>query len=322
MWRFRRLSKQKATIDNVALQDTINKSKGLMAKSSSTQDTCNSLNLSQSACAYLQDNQCCVNSVAQQADNEISAAKGCPMFTDIFNVQQKVGQRSLAECQMASSTTISTDMASKIFNQTTQSAQNSSEGITVAFLVVILLIIAVILFAPVIAVSVVGGKALKAIYTALGPILMIAGVVCLIIFAVNGKPEQIEPDRVFRADEDRDDCLTGVHKQRSTYGDALQKLRSKSDYGAMTFFTDAGSWPADRTEQPTSSATGLAVFYSPDCAGKMDTQPVDKPAAMFPVCAHKSTYNLLLAITGGLLIVAGVVVLTIGILARRRRQTP
>jgi hypothetical protein len=175
------LTKMQVTIDNVALQRTINKAKGLMSKSSSDQFTCNSIDVNQSACKYLSQNQCCSNRSSSNQMNLLD--RGCTVG-DWSNIDQKNESKQYSRCLLSAQSSVSDDLAGKIFNKSSQAAENTSEGLTMSFLIVLIILIALVIGAPIILVGTLGNK----IFTILGILLIIAGIVCIVLYYKSKKP--------------------------------------------------------------------------------------------------------------------------------------
>lgn len=129
------LSKMDASIDNMALQDVLNKASGLLAKSSSDQYTCNSLNQKMSACKYIRQSQCCNNMINASQQNILD--KGCATGK-WSRINQSNRASQYASCNMTTQSNVSDVIATAIVNSTTQSGENSSSGITPMFLLALL----------------------------------------------------------------------------------------------------------------------------------------------------------------------------------------
>ena len=227
------LSKMDASIDNSAIQTALNSAKGLMSTSDSSQDICNNISTEMSACKYINQQQCCSQNVKQTQSNLLDA--GC-QIGGIKNVMQSNNLSAENNCMLSSQTSITDDLSSHITNTVSQSATNKSEGLTMNFLIIFLIIIFVILGGPVV-IGVSGGRA---IFRHIVPILIFAGIaVCIIftlLFIFTIKKEKSQNNLPFTA-------CTGTkilgQISRNTFGAVKEKVK-EDDVIGYDFFVDVG----------------------------------------------------------------------------------
>jgi hypothetical protein len=292
-----------ASIDNSALQSALNSAKGMMSDSSSDQENCNNISLDMSACKYLQQNQCCAQQTSQVQSNLLQA--GCEVG-QINNIVQSNNANALSSCILSSQTSVTTEMASNIKNTVSQAAENKSEGLTMGFFIILVVIFFVIVGSPLILSKIIG----TLFFEYIGPILSLVGVVCIIIWAVfTRKPEVTkynDPFYTYQGVKYLDQLAP------STFGEVKARVK-KDDVMGYDFYIDAGDdgWgnsksPKDPTkiaDDQTGSVAYVTVMPKSDAAHTS----FDKSKSS-AVTYIKATENIKLKFVGCGLVIAGVIV--------------
>jgi hypothetical protein len=125
------LSNMDASIDNSALQQTLNKASGVLSTSASNQKSCNEITADMTACKYIQQDQCCNNELRSTQLNLLEA--GCA--TSMSKIKQDNKLSQLERCKMGSSS-VSEDQAKQdLKNKGDQKSENLSEGVTAAAII-------------------------------------------------------------------------------------------------------------------------------------------------------------------------------------------
>jgi hypothetical protein len=236
------VTKMDATIDNQAVMNALNEAKGLMSSSESSQMSCNDLSASMSACKYIQQTQCCNNKVSQKHQNMLDKKCSIGAFT---NINQNIDATALSSCLLSSQSGITDDMSSKLFNKNNFSADNKSEGLTTAGLFIILLIIALVVFSPMILEFTMSGGGLGSggsghssllikIIFILALILGLTGIVMIVLYFVNKKDEQNSTNTPYFL------CSSTKYQQpiKVSYKDAKQKVKEDSSLVGFDFIID------------------------------------------------------------------------------------
>ena len=135
------LSEMDASIDNLALQKSLNEAKGAGATSDSDQFMCTDISVNQSACKYVRQSLCCSNDINQKQSNVLQT--GC---ASVENVEQANEASARASCEISASATISETMKTAVKNSVTQDAITKSTGVTLDFLGMFMLLLFAIPF--------------------------------------------------------------------------------------------------------------------------------------------------------------------------------
>ena len=289
------LSKMDASIENSALQKSLNEAKGLMSNSASNQDICNDISLKMSACKYISQKQCCSNKINQNQSNKLNA-KCTGQISHIL--QSNIADAQNA-CDMSSQASMTDDMKVSLKNTISQDAVNKSEGLTMSFFLIFLIIFLVIVGGPVGITMFTGAKILKYI----GPILFIIGVVFMALWLVSRKPEQTIANKPFSTCKD----TKALEKlSRGKFSDVKSRV-AQDDVIGYDFFIDLGDKENGSDIDPlTISDDQLgSVFYltqiasSPVCT---DSPDKDK---MSVISYKKGSQDLRWLVVGCVLLFVG-----------------
>jgi hypothetical protein len=175
------LTDMDASVDNSTIQTALNKAKGVMSSSTSSQDICNDIETDMTTCKYLKQTQCCSNIIQQTQSNLINSK----CTNEISNIVQSNSANFQNSCILDAQTSVSDKLSSKIKNTVQQSADNESEGLTLNFILIILAIVCAIISIPILF----GGFITKNVFLYLGPLLLIVSLVFFILFFVKRKNE-------------------------------------------------------------------------------------------------------------------------------------
>ena len=118
----------KPTIDNRALLHVLNKAKGMSSSSTSDQKICNNIQADMSSCSWASKKQCC------EIKNEVRQRNEIETCGHVNNTSQSNKEEIFGNCNLTSSSTLGTDVVSKIFNTASAGAVNSSVGVSLSFL--------------------------------------------------------------------------------------------------------------------------------------------------------------------------------------------
>jgi hypothetical protein len=285
------LTKMDASIENSVLQNAFNSAKGLGSDSESNQDTCNSVSVDMSACKYISQQQCCTNQINQTQSNLLDAK--CSGFN---RVMQKNAADTHNSCNMTAQASMTDDMHADIKNTLSQSATNKSEGLTMDFFIIFIIIFLVIVFGPVIFT---GAKIIQYI----GPILLIIGLIFMGLWLVSIKKEQKFANKPFSVCKD----TTSLEPMsRSRFGDVKSRV-TQDDVIGYDFFIDLADNQKGSDVDPLSIPDDKlgSVYYitqvssAPVCT----TDPnADKMAI---ISYKKGSQNLKFLVIGISLIIAG-----------------
>jgi hypothetical protein len=288
------LTKMDASIENSVLQNAFNSAKGLGSDSESNQDTCNSVSVDMSACKYISQQQCCTNQINQSQSNLLDAK--CSGFNRIM---QKNAADTHNSCNMTAQASMTDDMHADIKNTLSQSATNKSEGLTMDFFIIFIIIFLVIVFGPVALTMFTGAKIIQYI----GPILLIIGLIFMGLWLVSIKKEQKFANKPFSVCKD----TTSLEPMsRSRFGDVKSRV-TQDDVIGYDFFIDLADNEKGSDVDPLSIPDDKlgSVYYitqvssAPVCT----TDPnADKMAI---ISYKKGSQNLKFLVIGISLIIAG-----------------
>jgi hypothetical protein len=288
------LTKMDASIENTVLQNALNSAKGLLSNSSSNQDVCNSVSVDMSACKYISQQQCCTNQINQTQSNLLDAK--CSGFN---RVMQKNAADTHNSCNMTAQASMTDDMHADIKNTLSQSATNKSEGLTMDFFIIFIIIFLVIVFGPVALTMFTGAKIIQYI----GPILLIIGLIFMGLWLVSIKKEQKFANKPFSVCKD----TTSLEPMsRSSFGDVKSRV-TQDDVIGYDFFIDLADNEKGSDVDPLSIPDDKlgSVYYitqvssAPVCT----TDPnADKMAI---ISYKKGSQNLKFLVIGISLIIAG-----------------
>lgn len=135
------LSKLSSSVENTALQRAINKASGMLSAAKSSQDSCEDINVDISACQYLQQTQCCVQSANDKQINKIVAACG----SSVQDVVESNVKNTFQSCHAIAKTAIAQDVAQKLQNAAKQRVKNKASS-DVVLIVAMFLVVGLVLF--------------------------------------------------------------------------------------------------------------------------------------------------------------------------------
>lgn len=131
------LLNMQATVDNQALQQAMAESTGDTASANASNTICNNISIDMSPCMYINQANCCNNEMNFEGMNRIKA--GCnATVTDII---QEQSARKLQTCNTATDTSLTTDLASKVFNTSGQVAEAESSSTDYTMVIILSLLI-------------------------------------------------------------------------------------------------------------------------------------------------------------------------------------
>jgi hypothetical protein len=278
------LTNADATIDNLALQDTINKAKGLMSSSSGDQYMCNNINTKMSACKYLQQSQCCSAILITYQHNEIGGDGGCPM--GLTEITQMNDASKFASCMHHATTTAKDEVRAETTNKVTQKAVNKSEGFTMEWLIIIIIIMCVVGLGGPAMVLRSAGKIFQKLLM-IGFIFLLVGIICIIMYYVTGR-------NITSINQPLYNCDPSDGKQ-TTYGQAKNNASSNNDVIGYDFFPDdIKTNPGNITDRQSGIVVYIKEFDgdSPQC-DELDT---DKLTSISKVKTPKNKWFLIFGI--------------------------
>lgn len=310
------LSKMDVSISSAAIQDAINESKNAMAKAESAQYTCSHISTDMSACKYLSQRQCCQNVLNQKQANLLEG--GC-LLSVMTNITQGNDMEALQQCNMSAESSITTDMAAEIFNKSIQKADNKAVGIDpMGAIIGFLAVLAVMFIAPIMGGAYVSSK----LFSMLGAILIIVGVICMGIFLYDLKKAVTVSDKPFTKCEGTVTAVKhGAEGETTTYGRALHNTTKSKDkkfddvIGFDFFLSDIKEDP-DKIESDTK---GTAIYLA--SADTTSECPVLDTKKMRTVSYLKQRSTLPLLYIAILLIIAGTIQLIISIYKNPKNPT-
>ena len=273
------LTKMESSIDNSALQAAINKATGLMSNSDSNQDTCIDINNTMSACTYISQKQCCDQHTSQTQSNLMNAK--CTAG-QIKNILQSNNADSKDSCLLSAQASISTDFANTIKNTISQDAKNTSEGLTLSFGLILLVIFLLIVGIPIS----IGRSIIKYI----GGILIIIGFIFFILWLASRKKEETILNSTFASCQGVKGLSASL--ARATFGDVKDRVK-QDDVVGYDFFIDVGE------NQKGSDINGSSildtqlgsVFYITQLPSSSSCEPIDQDK-MSTISYKKGTQNL------------------------------
>jgi hypothetical protein len=249
-----------ASIDNSAMQEALASAEGIGANSESVNNTCTEISTDISPCKYIAQTNCCNNVVNTNLANVITA--GCN--TDVDNIIQRNSVQNTQSCKIAAQSTISEEMASAIFNVTSQSASSKAVGFGGLGLIIGIIIVLIIVAAG--AAYYFSGK-IKLIIGVVGGILAMGGISSIVYFFTSfKKAEQLVNDAYSVCDG----SFNFQQPERMTFEKANAIFTETSDIKGFDFFPDdtmpgEGDGEARKLDSPSnipSDWLGLAVFMS------------------------------------------------------------
>ena len=304
------LSKMDASIENSVLQNAFNSAKGLASDSESNQDTCNSVSVDMSACKYISQQQCCNNQINQIQSNLIDAE--CSGFN---RVMQKNAADSKNICNMTAQASMTDDMDADIKNTLSQAATNKSEGLTMDFFMIFIIIFCVIVFGPIALTMFTGAKIIQYI----GPILLLIGIVFMVLWLVSIKKEQKFANKPFSVCKD----TTSLEPMSRSFGDVKTRV-AQDDVIGYDFFIDIGDDQKGSDIDPLSTPDDkLGSVYYITQVSSTPTCTTDPNADKMAIISYKKgSQNLKFLVIGIALIIAGLGMIIYSIFSGDKPKKP
>ena len=303
-----------ASIDNTALQKSLNSASGAFSNAQSDQDICNNISINMSACKYLQQHQCCAQQTSQRQKNVLDAGCSPGPATDILQTNTADSTNS---CILSAQASITTDMGATITNTVSQSAENKAVGLTMGPFILIIIVIIIILFVgPVFAIY----KGGQAILKYLGPIVVLIGGGFVAAYFFTGTKEITKYNDPFVLYSTSTKYLDQL--QRSTFKDAKDRVK-QSDVLGYDFFIDIGddgkgkskTLPDPRNISDDQTGSVGYVTVMPDTSSSRTSFDSEK---MRTVSYGKEIKNIKFLIVGIILIVIGVIIFIVGLMAPKQ----
>ena len=220
------LLNMQASVDNQALQKALAESSGEAASASSENYTCNDVSIDMSPCMYVHQKNCCANTVSIESSNVVNV--GCNSSVD--GIVQERNVRKLQTCNTMTDTTMTTDLATKVFNTTAQTAEATATGTNYTFVILgILVMLGATLFFYI---SYMKKYALVGIV--LGVILMIAGGLFIGYYFRTRIIKGVSYQQPFSVYSDTKTDLS----QKMSWGVAMELFDSSPIYKALDFYPD------------------------------------------------------------------------------------
>ena len=220
------LTEMEASIDNSTLQSVMNHAKGILAKTTSEQDICNNIGIEMTACKYINQTQCCDQEIVQEQTNLLETKCG----GSISNVIQSNTASARNQCMLSASAAVSDIMKAKIKNIVTQEAQNTAEGLTLDFFIIIIIIFCLLFGAPILMFKYIFTK----IFYIIGAIFIVAGIICGVIYITSKKSETTRYNKPYSG------CTSfrslRYNLTKATLGEAKQFVKDNNNVLGYDFF--------------------------------------------------------------------------------------
>ena len=251
------LSEMNASIDNLTIQEALNKAKGAMSGSTSNQLTCNEIPIEMTACKYITQSQCCSNEVNQSQQNIVRSKSGCSSY--ITNIRQTNNANAVTDCMIETTASVTDKFDGKIKQTTTQAADNSSEGLTFDFLIILFAIfIFCVLAGAFVSYKYFEFKIIMIIFI-IGGIFLLASIICLAIYFSTKKSSTTRYNQPYTS------CPTvrtfKSESQKSTLGEVKKRVERKDVIGYDFFIDKDTEKSTDEIARNASNDTKGSVIY-------------------------------------------------------------
>ena len=256
------LTKMQASIDNSALQNAINKAKGIGARVDGEEDTCNDIDVDSSACKYMTQKQCCSNQVTNVQSNTIDL--GC--LASAHDVTQTANATTYQSCTSSNAAKVSDDLTSSLKNASSQSATQTAISFDPTLLALLALGALFLMGGGPLMMSGSSPSSKRSssrIAYVLGSILLIAGVAILILFFTYrlGDPEKTPEKSLLNCPGTKQLKDFGPDLEIS-FEDARKRATEKDGVVAFDFFSPSPN--------PSDDEIGHAIYYSVVDRDKVD----------------------------------------------------
>ena len=233
------------TVDSTAVQESINKAKGLMSGSVSNQKGCTEVNQDLSTCSYTATKNCCLLNANITQSNILNAE-----CSSVRNVTQKNIANISQQCSLQANTNLTNKGRSKLTISSTGKSDNSSEGFTIDFMIVILLIIAIVFGGGVGIFKSFTGTLKGKMLLIIGGILIALGIGTILYAYFSSQTIVKNEETVERHNQPYNMVKSSSFDadKRSTYGDCKKTLdNDKTKYVGYDFYSEEknGSSPTD-----------------------------------------------------------------------------
>ena len=306
------ITEMEASIDNTVLQRAANTAKGLLSSSSSDQDICNDISIKMSACKYINQTQCCAQSILQEQENLLKTDCG----GSFSNIIQSNSASAMNDCMLSASASISDKMKATIKNAITQDAVNKSEGLTMDFFIIIIIIFCLLIAGP----FVLFKYMLTKIFYIAGAVLMVAGVICGITYISSRKSSTTRYNQPYSG------CLSFRSLKssltRSTLGKVKKFVEDSNDVIGYDFFIDLidEEIPTNETARNAKDDTNGMVMYMTVEPKGSDNCESDKESAV--ISYIKGTSKPRFLVISILLLILGIVCICVGLFKDYRSSKP
>ncbi len=256
------LTKMKASIDNSALQNAINKAKGIGADVDGNQDTCNDIDIDSSACKYMTQKQCCSNQVTNVQSNTLDL--GC--LASAHDVTQTANVTTYQSCTSSNAAKVSDELTSSLKNKSSQSATQTAISFDPTLLALLALGALFLMGGGPLMMSGSSPSSKRSssrIAYVLGSMLLIAGVAILILFFTYrfGDPEKTPEKSLLNCPGTKQLKDFGPDLEIS-FQDARKRATEKDGVVAFDFFSSSPN--------PSDDEIGHAIYYTVVDRDKVD----------------------------------------------------
>jgi hypothetical protein len=290
------LSELDVSTDNQAVQKVLNDSEGLLSESNSKGRMCNNISTNTSACKYLTQKQCCTNNINVVQSNSIN--KNCSIGT-WSNIRQANDNKSNSSCALSAESDISDTMSSTIVNKIGQDSTNKSSGITMSFLLIIFMIILLVVGAPVI----MAASLPSSLFYVLGFLLFVGGCICVVLYFVNSKKEIKKVNKPLFMCKNSE-VYKNANYTRSTFLQTKTIYRQNVDIVGFDFISDD-----KKTILVDDNQLGTVLYFS---YVEDDEECEDPKDDVITHSYIKGPKDIKYLISGGLLLISGIILLLIG----------
>jgi len=312
------LSEMEANIDNTILQGVINTTKGILANASSQQTVCNDISTEMTACKYIHQTQCCSQEIEQKQNNLIDTRCG----GSVINAIQSNTGSATNQCMLSASASISEKMKSVIKNVVTQTAENTSTGLTADFFIIIIIIFCLLFAGPFLMFK----YMLSKIFYIVGGVFIVAGVICGIKYITSKKSGITKYNEPYSA------CVSFAALkptlEKKTLGEAKNFVKNNDKVIGYEFFIDLPLdpdtrekvKPTDETARNATDETTGMVFWITRRPKEGANCTDDKESAVITYIKDESNPRFL--IISILLFIVGIVCIGIGLFKDYRSSKP
>jgi hypothetical protein len=313
------LSEMDASIDNSTLQTVMNTSKGILAGASSEQTVCNDIANNMTACKYVHQTQCCSQEITQEQQNLLDSQCG-GSFT---NVIQSNNASAYNQCLLSASASITEKMKAAVKNVVSQTAENKAEGLTLDFIMIIIIIMFCIFF---VAPFMLFKYALSKIFYIVGGIFIIVSFILGIVYIASKESAMTKYNKPYSG------CTSfrALKSQlaKTTLGELKKFVANNNNVIGYDFFIDLPLdpktkkkvKPTDETATNATDETEGMVFYMTVKPKESDNCIFDEEMAVISyVKARSKPIFLLISI---LLLIIGVVCIGVGLFKDFKSSKP